>query len=708
MLVLIVILVVGIATIIQAGTVPGYENLQIQSEFSKRENSVDMIYNYLPDSEIDFINVHLKNLTNYNSTRCAQCKYRMRYGRSLIDEYPDQSHLVSLLLFKHCFVVNNNTQSRCNQVDFFISNGFENEKKYNDDFDSGIRRAGGLNFFDNDFLRVLKNFNVSNDLDLDYYCFYKDRRACNLPETPDVEELFGVSQWWPAKQPHHYYEPKYTNNSETFNVLHFSDIHLQPRYYVGTESNCTTTPCGIPESFNQELPSQDYNFTDYYKSFNPNLTNFDLSFYPDAHYNENNEYIKGEYYDYPKYRGWNFKNSPATPFGAYLADSPELLMNNSLINMNKVHQDVNFEFSIFNGDSVDHLLLRRTPEYAKSVAFKTFGAIKKILGSLPVLSVLGNHEINFNYGQLIPQRFNNNQGYNGAVDELVDLWMNNEWFDQKDVNELKSHYAGFLYVTNRGLKIIGLNSNAFYQKNLWSYINHTTEADLFGQWSFLVDELLASERKGQRVWIVTHIPLGDYDTLPIASRIFGKIVERFSPYTIANIFVGHTHKDRFLILYSSNSSQEVEDIINMTWNVQSVSPLTRLNPGWRYYEVENESFNIINSYNYYTLLNETFVNGGAEPVWKFEYSARDLYDQEGTWPARAPLNATFWHNYVATQLKNETNIEFNQKFTNLQYRFGPSVANCQNGTVVSNQCYNENYCIVTSFYSDDMQKCLRN
>ena len=135
--------------------------------------------------------------------------------------------------------------------------------------------------------------------------------------------------------------------------------------------------------------------------------------------------------------------------------------------------------------------------------------------------------------------------------------------------------------------------------------------------------------------------LGDYDTLPIASRIFGKIVERFSPYTIANIFVGHTHKDRFLILYSSNSSQEVEDIINMTWNVQSVSPLTRLNPGWRYYEVENESFNIINSYNYYTLLNETFVNGGAEPVWKFEYSARDLYDPEGTWPARAPLNATF-------------------------------------------------------------------
>ena len=157
----------------------------------------------------------------------------------------------------------------------------------------------------------------------------------------------------------------------------------------------------------------------------------------------------------------------------------------------------------------------------------------------------------------------------------------------------------------------------------------------------LVNELIESEEKGQRVWIMAHIPTTDYDTLPLQSRIFGKIVERFSPYTIANIFFAHTHMDQTHILYSTNSSKEVEDIINMSWVMQSVTPLANYNPSWRYYEVENESFNIINSFNYMTKLNDTFVNGGEEPVWEFEYSARDLYDPKKTWPERAPLNATF-------------------------------------------------------------------
>ena len=131
------------------------------------------------------------------------------------------------------------------------------------------------------------------------------------------------------------------------------------------------------------------------------------------------------------------------------------------------------------------------------------------------------------------------------------------------------------------------------------------------------------------------------------------------------------------------------------------------NPSWRYYEVQHESFNIMNSYNYYTLLNETFVNGGAEPIWRFEYSARDLYDPEHTWPTDAPLNATFWHKYVATQLKNETNIEFNQKFLEIQYRYGPGVTDCDNNGTVSDDCYNQNYCVVGNFFSDDYQNCLR-
>ena len=102
----------------------------------------------------------------------------------------------------------------------------------------------------------MKRLNVSNDLDLEYYCYYKSKNDCKLPATPDVEELFGVSQWWPEKQSHHYFPPNYTNNSEIFNVLHLSDVHIQLRYQLGTESNCTSDPCAVPESYNEELPGK--------------------------------------------------------------------------------------------------------------------------------------------------------------------------------------------------------------------------------------------------------------------------------------------------------------------------------------------------------------------------------------------------------------------------------------------------------------------
>ncbi|MCP8718893.1 MAG: hypothetical protein M5F18_06305, partial [Asgard group archaeon] len=208
-----------LVALVHSHTVPGLDSLHIQSELSKRDNLVDSIYNTLPDADIDFINTHLSNLTNYNASKCDQCKHRIRYGRSLIDENPDKAHLVGLLLFKYCIVNNKGKESKCDNVDFFVNTVSTNTEKFNDNFDSGVTQVGLLNFQDNDFLQVLKRLNVSNDLDLEYYCYYKSKNDCKLPATPDVEELFGVSQWWPEKQSHHYFPPNYTNNSEIFNVL---------------------------------------------------------------------------------------------------------------------------------------------------------------------------------------------------------------------------------------------------------------------------------------------------------------------------------------------------------------------------------------------------------------------------------------------------------------------------------------------------------
>ena len=53
-----------------------------------------------------------------------------------------------------------------------------------------------------------------------------------------------------------------------------------------------------PDSYNKQLLPSSYNFSSYYQHFSPNVAKMEFSFYPDAHYDENSQYIKGDYYDF--------------------------------------------------------------------------------------------------------------------------------------------------------------------------------------------------------------------------------------------------------------------------------------------------------------------------------------------------------------------------------------------------------------------------
>lgn len=693
------------STVVLGSTIPGFNSIHKQKNAKRDANLIDTIYNNLPLPDTDWINRHLPNLTNSTGNLCTKCKNKLKYAQTLLHQYPEKDHLISLLLYKYCLVLNKNKESKCDNIEFFVTTTSSDSTVKSDYYDGGVNGVTSINFYDNDFLRVIKALNTSSDLDLTYYCYYKNN-VCTLPETPDLDKLYDFLSHLPAKPEKALSAPVYNGTRELFNVLHISDFHVQLRYTVGTESNCSATPCCLPESYNPDLNYNDYNFTEGYSILGNTKKDFEYSFYPDAHYADNGTYIKGEYYDLPKGRGYNAESLPASTFGAYYCDAPEVLLNNTLKYIGTITQDKNFELAIFTGDLVDHDVIHCDANTTKTAEIKSSHIMKYFLKLIPVYPTLGNHDT-FPYGQLTPASMNYNQSYNWNDELMSKLWINNGWLNETKADFLKNHYSGFSTVTSRGLKVIALNSNCYYQKNLWAYVNLTSNYDIFGQWQFLIDELTESESKGQRVWIMSHIPSSDYDALPIQSAVFQKIVERFSPYTIANIFYGHTHRDQFKILYSSNST-DVSSAIQMAWVSQSVTPDVENNPSWRYYEVEDKSFNIINSYNYYTKLNETFTNGGAEPVWSFEYSARETYDTEGTWPKDAPLNATFWHTYVASKLKNQTDIEFNQLYSNLQYRISPYVPNCKNGTKVSDTCRHENWCDVSSFLSYDYIQCSKN
>lgn len=701
----------ALLSIAAAHTIHGAESIRKQLWKRDEIGLIEDMYENLPYPDIDFINNHLANLTAFNGTKCETCKNKIKYARTLIDEDPDNQHLISLTLFKYCLSVNKNDPTKCDTVDFFINTQSNIVEGAINDYDSGFGDDSAVHLFDNDFMHMVKNFNISSDLDLEYYCYFKNSKACPLPETPDVDSKFNFESRWPAKQPQHFSEPDYgveVSSRELFNVLHLTDFHTQFRYTVGAEANCTSGICCLPESYNSDLPNmKNYNFTSQYFTFDPELENIDYSFYQDAYYDADGNYIKGENYDLVGGRGFDSAVLPGSTFGGYTCDAPVVLINNTMRQVQRMQKDLNFEFTLFTGDLVDHDKIHDSPEITKQAEVFGFQAMKEHLGNTPVYPALGNHDT-FPYGQLAPLSLDPNSTYQYNSELMSDIWIGDGWLPESERQEIKDHYAGFSTTTNRGLKVIGLNSNAYYQKNLWGYINLSENYDPFGQWEFLINELVESEKTGQRVWILAHIPSGDGDVLPIQSKIFAKIVERFSPYTIANIFFGHTHRDQFKILYSANTSDaEIfeKEVVNMAWIAQSVTPAWSLNPAFRYYQVEDKSFNIRNSFSYFTQLNETFVNGGNEPVWKFGYSPRDTYDPEHTWPEESPINATFWNKYVVQPMFNKTNIEANQVYVNNQYRNSPLTPDCTNGTETSEDCYSDNLCNVANFLSEDYIKC---
>lgn len=660
---------------------------------ASKDFSVAGVLGNLDQADNQWIDDRLLELAQYNGLDCDVCKHTIKFSRELYDSDADHQHLISLMLFKKCIQLQKNP-SKCNTVDFFVTTDYDNWTKK----DKALNLS--INFWDNDFLQMLKHFDVNNDDDLLYYCYYK-HSVCDLPKI-DINK-FGIDEWWPAKQDKHYLEPQYKHKNKNarkhFNVLHISDFHLQLSYRVGTEANCTTGTCCAVNSYNKDLPLiKNYNISDYYDAIG--ITPRDFSFYPNVTYLKDGTYNKGDYVDYIAENGWDYVLTPATPFGHYLCDLPEVLLNISLAQIGETQKKNKYDFCLFTGDLVDHIKGLSSPENTLQEETRSFQLMKEYFENIPVLPALGNHDT-FPYGQVAPPQLEHNQNYTWDDDAMAELWINNGWINGAKREDLKSHLLGFSYVTERGLKVIILNLNTYYQKNLWGYINCTSDPDLFGTWKWLVSELVALEACDQRVWIAAHIPPNDNDAKAYQSQIFEKIVQRFSPYTIAGIFYGHTHRDQVFVSYQNDQPAAFALVAPL------ITPGTNNNPGWRYYEVEDELFNIVNAHHYYLALNETLNNNGDLPQYKYEYLSRDLYDPKHQWPADAPLNATFWHQNVVKPINDTLAIAFNQEYIDLQYRYSPFAPKClsKKGNLTKT-CLQENWCVVSTFNLDLRQKCL--
>ena len=295
-------------------------------------------------------------------------------------------------------------------------------------------------------------------------------------------------------------------SGQTINVLHLSDWHLDPRYDIGSEANCSQYLCCRPYSTNTEL-----------------------------------------------HTGVNNASVQASRFGYLYCDSPPDLALSSFATMDQFFNKSDISFTIFTGDIVSHdnddQLSKAYIEYEEQVTYEVF---KAEMGKSPIYPTLGNHDS-------LPEAYNtpNNifpgaNGINNALawnyELLSSLWLADGWINSSEADYAATHYGAYVQQAAPGLRIISINSDFWYVDNVFNYFNFTNP-DQSGILSFLASELEACEAAGQRAWIIAHV-LSGYDgtnALPNPSALFQSIVLRFSPATIAGVFFGHTHEDQIQV-----------------------------------------------------------------------------------------------------------------------------------------------------------------
>ncbi|KAL9938090.1 hypothetical protein V8E36_002713 [Tilletia maclaganii] len=476
-------------------------------------------------------------------------------------------------------------------------------------------------------------------------------------------------------------------------VLHFSDIHVDPRFLIGSEAACTNGQCCRADSFNATVA--------------PNAVE-----------------LLGTGPAYPHKLDASNISAQAAYWGNRKCDAPWSLVVAALESVNKINNGP-VDMALYTGDMVTH---DANWHLSRDLTFYTqqslFDSMRHFLGPrTPVFAAIGNHDSSPS-DAASPHSLPDGRGEQFSWDwgNNARLWEAEGWLSHSEARQAATHYAGYSVSPRKGLRVITVNTDFWYRNNIFTNIN-TTNPDNSGMLRFLTDELQKAEDNKERVWIVGHVLTGwdGSNGLDNPTNLFYQIVDRFSPRTIAGIFFGHTHEDQFSVFYANNATDaSPAKAVAQALMGPSITPGASINPSLRFYDIDPETYDVLDVHQYYTQLQDVQPAPGQGPTFEHLYSARAAYSDfsasvaSGTytapvalstnnsssstaaaagaagtnatyWPASAPLNATFW---AALTDEMEARPSLVQTFTVFQGRNSSHSPPCTTPDCVSAKiCY---------------------
>jgi len=291
--------------------------------------------------------------------------------------------------------------------------------------------------------------------------------------------------------------------------------------------------------------------------------------------------------------------------------------------------------------------------------------------------IFGNHE------GLPPDQFDihNTAKYKWILNNITDIWKS--WLTQESYETMRKIGYFSQRHPNSKLRIIGLFALEYDNVNPYLWKNSTDPWNILG---WLENELRKSEQNNESVFLLSHFSLNAISMNKHFGIRYRALIDRFTNI-IKGIFSGHTHEDSFEII-KSFTPNEISGIIHIN---PSLTTFPYLNPSFRVYEMDSETYEILDFVQYRLYLNKT----NESAVWEKAYRFTEFYEVR---------NLRFDNfNNIAQKIQN--NNEFYTKIMNIYWAEGPRGNEFR-------EKYGENgrkyiLCKLISSGLDDLNECLQ-
>ena len=351
------------------------------------------------------------------------------------------------------------------------------------------------------------------------------------------------------------------NDKKEFNFVQISDSHIQLDYQIGKVINCNIPLCC------RDTPEE-------------------LGF-------KNNKNHKGEEIRY------------SLKYGSVGKCDGNLEVLKSL---SKEIKNQKIDFILFTGDFGAHDVWEINQDDVTKITQKSVDIITNEIGEgIPIYPSLGNHE------KAPPDVF--------FGSETILLHGLSKVFKKYLTQEAYDDFSQYGYYTmlykNTNLRLVSLNCILCNSMN-FNLIGDSFQVSKMFNW--LEKVLNSAEKKGEKIYLLDHIPLyTSQHTYDCAIRL--KILLERYQHIISGYFSGHTHMDELTLVEEYHNDKKYS-VIN--YICPSLTTYSDFWPSYRVYNADLKT-KFVKDYTQWRLnLDET--NKNDKPLWYISYKASQFYN----------------------------------------------------------------------------------